>query len=182
VHTATHMKKLTLIAALCLATPMSAAFADDNMSKSAKMADADVQIASDIHHANKGEVDMANLALKQGTKAVKDYANTMVKDHNSNDKDLMALAKRHNTSVPDKKMDDEEMMNMKKLITLKGTTFDKAYIDMMVDDHTKVLAKLSAGSPSDGDLKTHVETTKTAVQRHLDMAKQLQTSSPTASK
>lgn len=178
------MKKLTLIAALCLATPLTIASADDKMAmKSAKLADADVAIATDIHHTNKGEVDMANMALKQGTKAVKDYANMMVKDHNENDKDLMALAKRHSsTSVPDKKMDDEEMMNMKKLVTLKGAAFDKAYIDMMVDGHTKVLAKLSSAAPSDADLKAHVDTTKTAVQRHLDAAKQLQSAAPTAAK
>lgn len=183
-HTGTHiMKKLSLIAALCLATPMSIAFADDmTASKTAKMADADVQLAADMHHVNKGEVDMANLALKNGTKAVKTYADTMVRDHNANDKDLMALAKRHNATVPDKKMDDDEMMMMKKLVTLKGAAFDKAYIDMMVDGHTKVLAKLSSAAPSDADLKAYVETTKTAVQRHLDSAKQLQSAAPTASK
>lgn len=174
------MKKLSLIAALCLATPVSISFADDaTASKTTKLAATDVDIAADVHHTNKGEVDMANLALKNGTKAVKDYADTMIRDHNANDKDLMALAKRHNATVPDKKMDDEEMMNMKKLVTLKGTAFDKAYVDMMVDGHTKVLAKLSAAAPADADLKSHIDTTKTAVQRHLDAAKKLQSSAPT---
>jgi len=178
------MKKLSLIAALCLATPMTTAFADDKMAaKSTKLADADLAVATDIHHANKGEVDMANMALKQGTKAVKDYANMMIKDHNENDKELMALGKKKgNATIADKKMDEDEMAMMKKLGALKGTAFDKAYIDGMVDGHTTVLAKLTAAAPSDSDLKSHVDTTKIAVQRHLDAAKQLQSAAPTATK
>ena len=179
------MKHLTLIAALCFATPVSAVLADDmTSSKTQKLADADLQVAGDIHAVNKHEVEMANMALKQGTKAVKTYADTMIREHTSNDKDLMALAKRHNATLPTPKPDPDDQATMHKLMGLKGTDFDRAYIDAMVDGHTKVQGKLqnAMSGISNSDLRAHVETTKTAVDRHLDMAKQLQSAAPTAQK
>ena len=162
------MKKISMLAALLVP---ALALAD-----AGKLSDADLAPAAELHHANQAEVDMANLALKQGTKAVKEYAQTLLRDHGSNDKDLTALAKKHGSTIPAKKMDAEEMANMTKLKAAKGAAFDKTYVDMMVMDHEQDIKKVgdAMGAISDADLKQHFTATKPVLERHLELAKQLQ--------
>jgi putative membrane protein len=181
------LKNLALLTALLLATP-TLAIADDRTMKtdaSAKLADPDLSVVSELHHANQSEVDLGNYALAHGTKAIKDYATMIVKDHTANDAKLVALAKKHGTTkIPAPPMDKAEMDDMAKLKTMKGTDFDRAYVDAMVDGHQKNIAKVTAaiGTVANADLKSYLTDTKPALEHHLDTAKSLQSSSPQAQK
>jgi len=159
--------------------------------KNAKLSDGDTKIIAHLHHVNMMEIDAGKIAQKNGSAAVKSYAETLISDHQSNDKDLTSFAKQHKlATIPaDKpqadadKQDDKDMAaTMAHLKALKGTEFDKAFLNMMVSGHDKELAKIdsSIGSAGDADLKSMLTSVKPVLQRHSDQAKDLQ-KSPQAS-
>jgi putative membrane protein len=155
--------------------------------KGAKLSDGDVKIIAHLHSVNQMEINLAQLAQKVGTAHVKDYAKTIVTDHQSADKDLTAFAKTHKlAAIPaDKPMtdadrqDDKDMTAaMARIKTLKGAEFDKQYINMMVAGHDKELSKIdvSISGAGDADLKTILQGVKPVLQRHADQARDLQKS------
>jgi len=152
--------------------------------KSAKLSDADAKVISHLHHVNQMEITLAKDAQRQGTKNVKDYASTLITDHQSADKDLTAFAKAHQlTTIPADKpatdadrQDDKDMTEqMAKLKTLKGADFDKAYLNMMVAGHDKELTKIDVAisATGDPDLKSMLQNIKPVLQRHADQARDL---------
>jgi putative membrane protein len=158
-----------------------------------KMADSDLQAMAMVHHVNQMEIDLGKVAQRKGsTQAVKDYGKMLVKDHQSADKDLMSLAKKNNAKIPMYKPTDEadqkEMKDDKQMAahvkTLKGEAFDKAFLDMMVQGHEKVIAKLDtmSGSAQNPELQTYLKDLKPALQKHADQARDLQKGEPQAMK
>jgi len=159
--------------------------------KGGKLADADIKIIAHLHHVNQMEIGMGKLAQKSGSAQVKDYANTLVTDHQTNDKDLTAFAKAHKlAAIPaDKPMTDADRQDekdmttaMAHLKTLKGAEFDKEFLTMMVSGHDKELTKIdtSISSAGDPDLQSMLKSVKPVLQRHADQARDLQ-KSPQAS-
>jgi putative membrane protein len=152
--------------------------------KPGKLADADVKIISHLHHVNLMEIELGKLAQKSGTPRIKDYASTLVTDHQSSDKDLTAFAKTHKlAAIPaDKPMtdadrqDDKDMTtSMARIKTLKGAEFDKEYLNMMVSGHDKELTKIdtAVSSAGDPDLQAMLKSVKPVLQRHADQARDL---------
>jgi len=159
--------------------------------KDGKLSDADTKTIAHPHLVNQMEIQLGQLAQKSGTAHVKDYAKTLVSDHQSADKDLTAFAKAHKLmAIPaDKPMtdadrqDDKDMTAaMAKIKSLKGAAFDKEYLSMMVSGHDKELTKIDVAisSASDADLKSLLQGVKPVLQRHADQARDLQ-KSPQAS-
>jgi putative membrane protein len=68
--------------------------------------------------------------------------------------------------------------------TLKGADFDKEFLNMMVQGHEKVLAKVDtlSSSVANTDLQTMLKDLKPALQKHADQARDLQKSQPQAMK
>jgi putative membrane protein len=139
------------------------------------------------------EIDMGKVAQTRGsTQGVKDYGKMLVKDHQSADKDLMALAKKNNAKIPMYKPTDEadqkQMKDDKQMAahvkTLKGEAFDKAFLNMAVEDHERVLAKVDtlSGSTESPELQTYLKDLKPALQKHADQARDLQKGQPQAMK
>lgn len=152
--------------------------------KGAKLSDADIKIVAHLHHVNQMEIAAGKEAQRQGTAKVKDYANTLITDHQTADKDLTAFAKAHQlATIPADKpttdaerQDDKDMtQTMAHLKTLKGADFDKAFLNMMVSGHDKELTKIdvSISSTSDQDLKSMLQNVKPVLQRHADQARDL---------
>jgi putative membrane protein len=153
--------------------------------KAAKPSDSDVKIMAHLHHVNQMEIDMGKLAQKTGTAAIKSYADTLVNDHQSNDKELTAFAKAHKVAMipaekPETDADRQEAKEMTTQVahlkTLKGAEFDKEFLNMMVAGHDKELAKIDVaiGGANDPDLQTLLKSTKPVLQRHSDQAHDLQ--------
>ena len=158
---------------------------------SAKLGDSDVKTIAHLHHVNQMEIQLGQMAQKAGTASVKDYAKTLVSDHQSADKDLTAFAKAHKLmAIPADKpatdadrQDDKDMTTaMAKIKTLKGAAFDKEYLNMMVAGHDKELTKIDVAisGATDADLKSLLQGVKPVLQRHADQARDLQ-KSPQAS-
>ena len=192
---------LALVAALALP---SLALADDaskktgdtttktDTTKTAKLDDADVKLIAHVHHVNLMEMDMGKLAAAKATGGVRTYGQTLMKDHQDADKDLIAFAKKKGLAkIPgdtppteaDKKEHADMMAKMAGLKKLKGAEFDRQFLAMMVEGHDKEIAKLDAALPNikDADLAMKMRDLRPVLQRHADTARDLQKNAPTAS-
>lgn len=119
------------------------------------------------------EVQLGQLAQTNGSSAqVKQLGQMMVDDHSKANEELKATAAQKNITLPttlsensQKKYDDLSKKN--------GADFDKAYADMMVDDHEKDIDefKKEASDGKDADLKNWAAGKVPVLEHHLEMAK-----------
>ena len=164
----------TLVAAACGAVLPAAA-----QEMKTEKHDGDSKALAVLATVDKDEIAAAKLALtKKMGKEATDYAHMMVTDHQANlaeTKKLRGPGDAADKAAEPVKKEDEAMMA--KLKPLEGKAFEKAYIDGMVEGHTKVLAKLDnelLPNASDAKVKAHLQKTRDAVAKHLDAAKALQ--------
>ena len=142
----------------------------------------DPQIAAIVVTANQVDIDAGKLAQSRSTnKDVKAFGKMMVTDHTGVNKSAVALVtKLHvkpedNPTAESLKKGGED--NIKQLKTLKGSAFDKAYIDHEVVYHQAVLDavdKTLIPSAQNAELKALLVKVRPAFVAHLEHAKQLQ--------
>lgn len=116
------------------------------------------------------EVELGKVAQEKGvSKRVKDFGAMMVKDHSEANDNLKLIASRLNITLPDSVSDDSRK-EIDKLKMKKGKDFDKAYVDMMLDDHKKDIAEFRkcADNCSDSSIKSFASTTLPTLEKHLD--------------
>jgi len=151
----------------------------------AKLADVELQILAHIHRVNQLEIGVGRLAEKKATTpAIKAYGGMLMKDHSANDRDVIALAKRHGQTIPKElatnesdrtqMKDDDDMAD--KLKAEKGADFDRDFLAMAVMGHERELGRIdtSIGQSQAADLQTLLAATKPMLQHHLDAARDLQ--------
>lgn len=116
------------------------------------------------------EVELGKVAEEKGVnQRVKDFGAMMVKDHSAANDNLKGIAASLNITLPDSVSNDArkdiDQMKMK-----KGKAFDKAYVDMMLDDHKKDIAEFRkcADNCSDSTIKSFASTTLPVLEKHLD--------------
>ncbi len=115
------------------------------------------------------EVAVGKVAEQKATsKRVKDFAMMMVTDHTKANDDLKQRATALNITLPAGVADDDQKM-IDKLSAKSGADFDKAYMDMMLDDHKKTidLFKTEAASGTNASLKDFATSTLPTLQKHL---------------
>ncbi|HTK54797.1 MAG TPA: DUF4142 domain-containing protein [Gemmatimonadaceae bacterium] len=147
----------------------------------------DAQIASIVVTANSVDSAAGKLAEKKGaSKAVKDFAKTMVTDHAGVNKQAVALVTKLNVTPEDndtsKQLKSGGDANLAKLEGLTGKAFDKEYIDHEVAYHQAVLDaidKTLIPNAQNADLKALLVKVRPAFAAHLDMAKKIQSSQTT---
>ena len=142
----------------------------------------DAQIAHIVVTANQVDIDAGKLAESKGsTKDVKDFAKQMVTDHSGVNQQAVALVTKLKVTPEDNptsqalKKGGEE--NLKNLNGLKGTAFDKAYIDHEVAYHQQVLDaidKVLIPSAKNEELKALIVKVRPAFVAHLEHAKMIQ--------
>jgi putative membrane protein len=170
------MKKLIHLAvAALLATVGTGASAQS-------AAPTDAQIAGIVVEANTVDINAGKLAEKRASnKDVKAFAKQMVTDHTGVNKQATALVKKLHVTPQDsdvskslKKGGDD---NIAKLQNLKGSDFDKAYVDNEVTYHQSVLDavdKTLIPAAKNAELKDLLVKVRPAFVAHLDHAKQIQ--------
>lgn len=127
-----------------------------------------------VKAANGGmmEVDMGKIAQEKAkSKAVKDFAAMMVKDHSKANEELKSLAAAKNITLPATIGND--MQNEIDNLTKDSTDFDKDYIDKMVKDHNDdidLFEKAAKNSP-DSAFKNFAVKTLPTLYKHLGAAK-----------
>jgi putative membrane protein len=139
------------------------------------------------------EVELGNMAKDRAMSAeVKQFGERMVRDHSKAGDELKQIASQYSITAP-AQMDDKHHELMDKLSKVRGTAFDREYINAMVDGHQDVINQLQKHASEDrfGDNKGAVKPEPSnkaseasvnqwaakalpTVREHLDQAKQIQ--------
>jgi putative membrane protein len=144
----------------------------------------DAQIAMIVVVADTVDVDYGKLAVKKtSNQGVKEFAETMVRDHTAVNDKAIALAKKlgvtPEVSDTSKSLKSNGKTELAKLKALKGAAFDKAYVDNEVSYHEAVIALLDTTlipNTKHAELKSLLESGRPIFVAHLEHAKKLQAS------
>ncbi|HEV2328731.1 MAG TPA: DUF4142 domain-containing protein [Verrucomicrobiae bacterium] len=175
------LKSLAVILASIAVAAVGTANAEDNASASAPT---DAQIAMIVVVADTVDIDYGKLAAeKTSNQAVKEFAETMIRDHSSVNDQAIALAKKlgvtPEASETSKSLKANGMKEMKKLKALTGAEFDKAYVDNEVSYHEAVIGMLDKTlipNTRNAELKSLLESGRPIFVAHLEHAKKVQAS------
>jgi putative membrane protein len=122
------------------------------------------------------EVQSSQLEIAQTQNLpLKSYAQQMVTDHSAANSKVIALAAKKQVELPTE-LGPDEQKSLDNLKSKTGLDLDKAYIDLQVAAHNKVIAiandeVLNGGDPEVRDLANHIQDSANV---HLRMAEQLQ--------
>lgn len=128
-----------------------------------------------VKAANGGmmEVQLGNYAQQNGvSKRVKDFGAMMVKDHTKANEELKSIASAKNITLPTT-IGNDAQKDMDNLMKKKGADFDKAYMNMMLDDHKKDVKEFekAAKDCKDAEIKSFAGKTLPVLLVHLDSTK-----------
>ena len=117
------------------------------------------------------EVRLGNIAQENGSNPrVKEFGAMMIKDHTDATNQLKSIAKSLNVNVTDSLM-KEHQRHVDKMSKMKGKSFDKAYMSMMVDDHKKDIKEFEKASKSSNtSVSNFASQTLPVLNKHLDSA------------
>ena len=134
----------------------------------------DSAFLTEAMQGDNGEVAIGQLARTKGaSQKVKDFGKLLVDDHGAHKQELKTLAASSGVSTTDEPT-PEAKANLDKLKGLSGAEFDKQFKAMMIEDHTKDIAKYERQASS-GDAQTAALAKKTlpTLRKHLDAANAL---------
>ena len=135
---------------------------------------ADAQFATHVAQANMAEVALGKLAQEKAqSDDIKKFAQKMVDEHTKAEQDLEGIASKNNLTLP-QDMSAQQKTQQDRLSKLSGAQFDRAYMRMMVMDHTRVSNALQHQShkvSANADLKDYATRMYPGVSDHLTMAK-----------
>jgi len=117
------------------------------------------------------EVELGKVAQEKAhSKRVKDYADMIVADHSKANDDLKSIAGTK-VSMPAAMMPDQQK-HLDMMKNKSGADFDKAYINMMIEDHKKDIAEFKKASQDlkDAGIKGFATNALPVLQKHLDSA------------
>lgn len=127
---------------------------------------------------NEHEIAAADQALgKNVTGAVRDFAEMMKTDHGKNLADTTRLGGAASTAPAVDALEKKGEADLRALDAQTGKAYEKAYIDAMVKGHTDALAMIDntlLPATTDANIRQHFTTTRAAVARHLERAKEIQ--------
>lgn len=131
------------------------------------------------------EIETSRLALEKSSSAdIKKFANMMITDHSKANDELAALAKKNDIEVPDETTLVKQAKE--KILDMRDESVDAAYANNQVKAHedTIKLFEKQANTVTDDkvkgatDLKGFAQKMLPALEKHLEMAKELQAAHP----
>lgn len=138
---------------------------------------ADASFVQKAVQGGMAEVDLSTLAVTMAdSPGVENFAQTMVRDHSANNRQLAAIATSEHIPLPGA-IDAEHMQLHQQLAALHGADFDRAYVAAMRSDHQKMadFLTMSETSVNSDALRTFIQKTLPVVKAHLQMANELKT-------
>lgn len=140
----------------------------------------DANVVDALVTANQGEVEYSQIAVERATNPqVKEYAQTMVRDHGALVEKLNGLASQLGvTPAPNDRTNDLREENQKDMTDLSakgGEDFDDEFIEEQIDMHQEMLDLLDDldNRTTNAEVKAHIAQVRPNVQAHLDRAKQI---------
>ena len=142
----------------------------------------DPQIVGIVIEADKLDIAYGNIALARShSKKVREFALRMVTDHGAVQKSVMKLAKKlhvkSESSPTSEALEKGGKTITAKLKSLKGSAFDKYYIDNEVSYHkvvTEAVAKVLIPNAQNAELKSALEGAQPLFLAHLKHAEMVQ--------
>lgn len=173
---------LPFLLAGILSTASALSIAQDKGTQDKKGTLGDPQIAAILAAANTVDIDGGKFAKPKATsKDVKAFAEEMITDHTSANKEAAALLKKLHVkpeeNATSKGLKEDGAKNLAQLKKLKGAAFDKAYIDNEVTVHQAVLDtidKTLLPNVQNAEFKDLITKVRPTIASHLDHAKQIQ--------
>jgi len=140
----------------------------------------DATIVAIFDAANTSDIETGELGAKMGsTQAIRDFGAMLARDHKQVRQQSRDLAKKLGV-VPTPPKDDDGMKQhaavMKKLMSLKGAEFDKAFLQNEVGYHEAVIGAVTntlLPAIKNPELKNLVVTVAPAFGAHRDAAKNM---------
>lgn len=154
----------------------------DHSNNSANPGDlTDGQIAQILLTANQREVSLGEVAAAKTRRGdVRQLATTMVSDHTAAGQTLMLLMSSReiegSSNVLSRDLQEDSETTRSMLNRRTGSGFDQTYMDAQVKRQEDLLALIDdelLPDAEDTDLRSHVSTTRRAVQHHLQMAQDI---------
>ena len=144
----------------------------------------DPEVAHVAVTANSIDIDLAKFALTRTRNAeVKKFANTMITDHSAVNAQAAALASRLGVTPKDNQVSQSLQSGAaearKKLESLRGAAFDRAYMDREIAYHQAVLDAIDGlliPTTENAELKKLLTDVRPAIAAHLAHAKELRSS------
>jgi len=180
-----HRVKLKAVALILTSVTIAAVSTSANAAdKTSASTPTDPQIAMIVVVADTVDVEYGKLAVKKASnQAIKEFAETMIRDHTAVNEKAIALAKKlgvtPEASDTSKSLKADGKKQLAKLKTLTGAEFDKAYIDNEVSYHEAVIGMLDKTlipNTKNAELKSLLESGRPIFAAHLEHAKKLQAS------
>ena len=153
---------------------VQAAPQDHRPAPSATPAEQDLMIKA--AHADLAAIDMARIVMQKSQNSdVKDFANTIQKDHTNALEDLTDLMKDKGMSPPSKHT-PEAQTDIEKMTALSGAELDREFVNAMVADHQKLIEMFRdrADIAKSPDVKKYAEDQLPQLEMHLEKAQKLQ--------
>jgi putative membrane protein len=119
------------------------------------------------------EVTLGKLAqTKSTTPAIQELGKTMALDHSKAGEELKTIAGQKNITLPDS-LSQKNQRLVDDLTQKTGKDFDKAYADLMVDDHQEDIDEFRKETEkgNDAELKAWATAKLPILAHHLEMAK-----------
>lgn len=154
--------------------PHASAMTDSNASGS-KLDAMDRHFIRKAGEGGLAEVELGKLAAEKGqSEDVKKFGQRMVDDHSKANDQLKQLAESKGVTLPTK-LDAKDEATKKRLEKLSGEKFDRAYMNDMVQDHTKDVSEFKKESTTakDSDVKSFASQTLPTLQDHLKEARSI---------
>ena len=136
----------------------------------------DQTFMKDAAIGDEAEIQLGQMAQeKASSPAVKSFGQRMMKDHSNADDKLKSIAESQHISLP-VDLDPQHKNAAASLSRLSGPQFDQAYMQLMVQEHTKDVNKFKkeAADAHDGTVKQFATATLPVLESHLNEAKQIQ--------
>lgn len=144
-----------------------------------KMNKADERFLTEALQGDLAEVKMGELAeQKGGSDRVKEFGQTLAKDHGDHAKTLQQLGQQVGFTLPSEPSAKQKAEH-DRLGKLSGAQFDREFAKLMIDDHRKDIAKYQAEAKKSGPIGTMAKQTIPTLQQHLQMAQELTRPAPT---
>ncbi|WP_462265546.1 DUF4142 domain-containing protein [Mucilaginibacter sp.] len=172
------MKKILLCSLIALSCCYMEACRENRKAKNynnkTMVDDAGLKFITNANEAGLTEITAANIALKNSSNAqVTQFAKMMITDHTEMGNKLKKLAADKYVSITNSV--NEEHRNMINVLSTKtGADFDKAYMQMMVSDHEKVIELFRDGSTNtNAAINTLSKDDLPKLENHLSEAKKI---------
>jgi len=135
----------------------------------------DKNFAVDATYSNLAEIRMGEMAqTKAGSESVKQFGETMVREHTTALEQLQKIADEQGIDLPDTVKKQDKQIE-EEISGLAGSAFDSAYMLHQVEAHQKAQQLFERGANNDRNpsLKNYATSTLEHINMHLKMANEV---------